>query len=609
MSKQKKEGRELQQTQRKKQTLLNGAFVLVASTVIVKLLSIFYKIPITSILGPVGRSYYNSAYAIFIPVYSIALGGLPTAISKIVSHHMILGEYRHVRQTLRVARKIFLLTGTIGTLVLIGLAFPYANSAKNPEAIKSIIAIAPTVFFCCVMSTYRGYYSGLRNMTPTAVSEVVEAVGKLVFGVLLSQKIVDIGLTQFHKNGVVFGVSVANEAQAHSVIYPYAAAGAIAGVTLGTILAFLILAAKYRFFGDGISKEELAAAPNPIGQKAMARQLISIALPIVAGTIIFNITNLIDSWTIQNRLETITQSDISVLKEMYAGALRAGGIVDENIANYLYGAYEIASDFRNLLPSVTITFGISAIPILSEAWTIGDHRKIKSSIESVIRLCMILSLPTGLVMGVLAKPILTMFYCADQATMSAVDISAFVMGVYCAAAFIFSITQPLTYMLQAIGKMEAPLISLGIGAVLKVGLNFVLIGIPKINIYGAIVGTLACYFFVGLLDLIFLVKASGIKIDGLSVFFKPLFCSLLSGASAYLMYFMLSDLLSNVPVLADATQYLSHVTVALVLAVVFSVAVYFFSMLFTRSLAKDDVKMLPKGEKIAKILEKYGLIG
>ena len=197
------------QTQRKKQSLLNGALILVISTVIVKLISIFYKIPITNILGPIGRSYYNSAYAIFIPVYSIALAGLPTAISRMVSHHMALGEYRHVRQTLRVSKKIFLFTGTIGTLLLVALAYPYAITAKNPEAFRSIVVLAPSVFFCCVMSTYRGYYNGLRNMTPTAVSEVIEAVAKLLIGVVISQEVVSLGLSQFQKGGVVFGVACA----------------------------------------------------------------------------------------------------------------------------------------------------------------------------------------------------------------------------------------------------------------------------------------------------------------------------------------------------------------------------------------------------------------
>lgn len=594
--------------QRKKQSLLNGALVLVISTVIVKLVSIFYKIPITNILGPVGRSYYNSAYAIFIPVYSIALAGLPTAISRLVSHHMALGEYRHVRQTLRVSRKIFLLTGTLGTILLIALAYPYALTAKNVEAYRSILVLAPSVFFCCVMSTYRGYYNGLRNMTPTAVSEVIEAVAKLIIGVIISQEIVNIGLSQYQNGGTVFGIVCTTEAEAMSAIYPYAAAGAIAGVTLGTVLAYLYLAVRYRIRGDGITKAELAAAPEPLRQKAMAKQLIAIALPIVASTIIFNITNLIDSWTIQNRLRTITETDIDVLKTMFGAAISAGGIVDENIADYLYGAYEIASDFRNLLPSVTITFGISAIPVLSEAWTLKNHRMIKSSIESVIRISMMISLPVGLIMGILAKPILTMFYCKDPATMSAVDISALVMGIYCGTAFIFSITQPLTNMLQAIGRTDVPLLSLGVGAIFKVGLNYILIGIPQMNIYGAIIGTLACYLVVTVIDLIFLVKSAKVSINVVSVFLKPLFCSVLSGGAAWAIYGLFSRLLDGVSALSDDTEYISYVTVSLVIAVVVSVIVYGFSMLLTRSLEREDIKMLPKGEKIVKILEKYGLM-
>lgn len=593
---------------RKKQTLAGGALVLVISTVIVKIVSIFYKIPITNILGPVGRAYYSSAYAIFIPVYSIALAGLPTAISRLVSHHMALGEYRHVKQTLKVARKIFLITGTLGTILLIALAYPYAATAKNPEAYKSIIVIAPSVFFCCVMSTYRGYYNGLRNMTPTAVSEVIEAVAKLIIGVIIAKEVVNIGLAQFNSTGIVFGVQCASESDAYSAIYPYASAGAVAGVTLGTVLAFVYLAVRYRIKGDGITRAELASAPKPKRQLSMAKQLIAIALPIVASTIIFNITNLIDAWTIQNRLKTIAETDFNVMKNMYSAALQAGGIVDSDIADYLYGAYEVASDFRNLLPSLTVTFGISAIPILSEAWTLKNGRMIKSSVESVIRMSMMIALPVGLVMGILAKPILTMFYCKDMATMSAVDVSALVMGIYCGTAFIFSITQPLTNMLQAIGRTDIPLLSLGVGAIFKVGLNYILIGIPQLNIYGAIIGTLSCYVIVTVIDIFFLIKTTKVSINIKSVFFKPFLCSAISGAAAFVMYRMFCDMLDGIPALADSKSYVSYITVSLIIAVVFSVVVYAFTMLITKSVEKEDIKMLPKGEKIVKILAKYGFI-
>ncbi|MBR1810565.1 MAG: polysaccharide biosynthesis protein [Clostridia bacterium] len=596
-----------QQT-RKKQTLLNGALVLIMSTVIVKLISIFYKIPITNILGTVGRSYYNSAYAIFIPVYSVALAGLPTAMSRLVAHYMALGEYRHVRQTLRVTRKLFILTGLLGTLALALLAWPYAVSAKKPEAFSSILMLAPCVFFCCVMSTYRGYYNGLRNMTPTAVSEVIEAVGKFAVGVILARYVVDLGLRQYAATGVVFGTACASDSEAMSAIYPYAAAAAVLGVTLSTALAFFYLWLRYRIKGDGITKAELATAPAPPRQKALAKQLLAVALPIVASTIIFNLTNLIDSWTIQNRLGTITATHLDVLRAMYGDALRAGAVLDGDVADYLYGAYEIASDFRNLLPSITVTFGISAIPVLSEAWTIKDHRAIRSSIESVIRMSMMISMPLGMIMGILAKPILTVFYSGNASVMSAIDISSATMMIYCVTAFIFSITQPLTNMLQAIGRMDIPLISLAVGAIFKVGINFFLISIPEVNIYGAIVGTLVSYVLVSLIDVIALVKIAKVKVSIRSVFTKPLFCSLIGGAAAWAVYGMVSRLLSSIPALASETRHVNYVSVALVVAAVFAVAFYVIFMFLTRAVEKDDVKMLPKGNKIVKILEKYGFM-
>ena len=160
---------------RKKQNLLGGAMWLVLSMVIVKVIGAVYKIPLTSILGPVGKSYYSTAYNLFIPVYSIALAGLPVAISKTVSHYVALERYRDVRNVLKASKRVFLVTGIIGTAVILAMAYPYVLSINNFNAVYAIIVIAPSVFFCCLMSAYRGYYNGLKNMIPTATSEVLEA--------------------------------------------------------------------------------------------------------------------------------------------------------------------------------------------------------------------------------------------------------------------------------------------------------------------------------------------------------------------------------------------------------------------------------------------------
>lgn len=166
------------QKKRKSQSLLNGALVLSVSTLLVKIIGVIYKIPISNMMGAVGRGYFDSAYNLYIPIYNISMAGLPVAVSKMVSQHVALGRYRDVRMIFRVSARLFTFTGILGTVLLLIFAYPYALIAKTNEVIPAIIAITPSIFFCCMMSIYRGYYNGLRNMNPTAISQVVEAIGK-----------------------------------------------------------------------------------------------------------------------------------------------------------------------------------------------------------------------------------------------------------------------------------------------------------------------------------------------------------------------------------------------------------------------------------------------
>ncbi|MEG0979784.1 MAG: oligosaccharide flippase family protein, partial [Oscillospiraceae bacterium] len=168
----------------KGQSLFSGAMVLLISTVIVHLIGILYKIPLTALVGTVGRGYFNAAYEIYTPIYAISMAGLPVAVSRMVSERMATGRYREVRVIFKIVKKLFLLTGFVGTAILLLIAYPYTHLdifINSPNAMPSIIAIAPSVFCCCLMSTYRGYYEGMRNMKPTGISQVIEAVGKLIF--------------------------------------------------------------------------------------------------------------------------------------------------------------------------------------------------------------------------------------------------------------------------------------------------------------------------------------------------------------------------------------------------------------------------------------------
>lgn len=585
----------------KRQSLLNGALVLVIATALVKVIGALFKIPITSLIGTVGRGYFGSAYNIFIPVYNIAMAGLPVAISKLVAQNIALGRYRDVRLLFKIAKRIFLLTGLAGMVILFILAYPYAVSIKTMPVIPSILVIAPSIYFCCLMASYRGYYSGLRNMNPTAVSQVIEALGKLILGILLAKLTMDYGIKSFESGKKVFGKTVTTNAEALSATYPYAAAAAVAGVTIGTVFALLYLMLRHKIRSDGISKAMLRSSPKPLPVKKLTYQLIGIAVPVVASTIIMNLTNFIDSWSIQFRLSHAIASDEGIITAMYKTALAAADLVGGDLKTYLYGAYETALDFKNLLPAFTMTLGVSAIPVLSEAWTLRNKRVIKTSVESVIRVIMLISMPAGIGMAVLAEPILRILY----GSMSSVSISAPVMAYYGYVTFLIALSQPITNMLQAIGRMDIPMKILGVAAVFKILVNFIFVGMPRFNIFGAVIGTVVFYIIIVGASMFFLIRETKVKLNYFNILIKPFFCSVLCGLAAWSSHGLLSLIID----FGDASSRLNGNTVCTVLAIGIAVVVYGLSLLFTRAIAKTDLNMIPGGEKISKTLEKYGFIG
>lgn len=591
------------QGKRKSQSLLNGAMVLAAATLIVKIIGILYKIPLSNMVGAVGRGYFDSAYNLYIPIYTISMAGLPVAVSKLVSQNMALGRYRDVRMIFKVAARLFLITGTLGTLLLLILSYPYAYLAKSLEALPAIFAITPSIFFCCIMSIYRGYYNGMRNMTPTAMSEVWEAVGKVVFGLACAKLSITYGYSRFEQGLTVYGKTVANEAEAASAIYPYAAAAAAIGVTVGTIVGMVYMMILYKVKGDGITRRELASSPKPETSNGIAKALMGLAIPVVASSLVFSVTNLIDSMTIQNRLATMIEGNLDFIRNLYNAQLSVSNILDADIPKYLYGAYTMSLDFKNLIPSITMTLGVSAIPALSAAWALKDKKQLKTSVESVLRVTMMFSLPAGIGMGVLAYPILQMMYETGKSA-DAVSIAAPIMAAYGYTIFLISLSQPMTNMLQALGKAKIPVISLSVGAIAKVITNYIFIGIPSVNINGAVVGTVVCYTIIVVINLVALLRFTKVKLNFMSVAVKPLICSVLCGVAAYTSYGIFNNILPEI----DKGGHSVTNIIATAIAVFFAVVIYAVSMLLLNGIAKEDIIMLPKGEKIAKTLAKYGFI-
>jgi stage V sporulation protein B len=174
--------------ERKKQSLVNGALILTVAIGLVKITGILFKLYITDKIGFEAKGSFATAYNIYTPIYSIALAGLPVAVSKMVAEKAVQGKYKDVKRLFSVSFWLFTLFGVIGTLIIVLAAYPYSVSTGDINALPAVLTIAPSLLFCCIMSGYRGYYQGLRNMTPTSVSQVIESAGKLIFGYIFMNK-------------------------------------------------------------------------------------------------------------------------------------------------------------------------------------------------------------------------------------------------------------------------------------------------------------------------------------------------------------------------------------------------------------------------------------
>lgn len=579
----------------KKQNFLQGALILSIAAIIVKIIGAIYKIPLMNIIGGEGFGYYNTAYTIFTPLYTIATAGIPVAVAKMVSEYVALGRYRDVRRIFQISMTCFIVTGTLGSLfMLFGSKFLAGNICGNPGAFLSVIVLSPAVFFLCMTSAYRGYYQGLRNMYPTAISQVIEAVVKVVIGLALTLLVTSFGISEYAQTGKFLGIDIGISAEGlsdSSAIAPIAAAAAIAGVMISTMVGMLYLMAHYKFKGDGITQSELYDAPEASSKKKLLKALITIAIPVCLASLSTNITNLIDVVSLMNRMEYGLRLDHFTFLEMYNGLLPEGLELD-GIPNYLYGVYSgMPVTLFNLVPTIATTFGTAALPNVSAAWTSHNRHRIKKSIDTVLRLTTLIAIPAGIGLSVMSKEVLALLY---PMRMNEVEIAApllRVMGItvifVCTCASCHSI-------LQGIGKERLPLIFMLIGAAIKLGVNYVFVAIPSLNIQAAPYGSLICYIIIMIIDIIAINRFAQIRINLYATFLLPLFCGTLCGIGAKFSYYVFNILFSD--------------RLSTVLAIGVAVIIYGLSILLTKGITKKDFLMVPKGEKIAKVLEKIHLL-
>lgn len=550
-------------TKNKKQSFVQGALILVVAALLVKFIGFFFKIPLTFLIHDDGMGLFNSAYQIYTIMFIIATAGFPTAISKMVAESLALNRRQEADRVFKVAICILAVIGVAGSLFLFFGAELISGWIENTRSLQAIQAIAPAVLCVSFMAVFRGYFQGRQNMYPTAISEVTEALGKLIFGYLFAWMFIS-----------------------HSV--EKAAAGAVFGVTMGTVLGFFTLLIMFWLY----KKNKEAYLPGEVtdSYKNITKKLIRIAVPITIGASVSSLTNLADMFTVMRRLQDITHLTPEFMDKYHsiiASLENFDGVsMSEQLANSLYGMYTgKALTLFNFPLTMVVALGMSVVPVIAGALAKNDRLGAQRAVNTVLKLTIMFAIPCAIGMYVLAAPILQVVFHDTLATTLLQKLAVSIVFV--------SLLQITTSILQAYGRTVVPVVNMIIGGVIKVIVNYNLVAIPSVNIDGAPMGTMICYFTVMTLNMIWIIKETKCKFNIIEYVVKPLFAGLVMGAVAFFLY--------------NGALGMGTV-VALGVSVVAAVFVYFAMLLVVRAFKEEDIRMLPKGEKILKIFRKFHLI-
>lgn len=531
-----------------KNTFFGGAAILATGIVIVKLIGALYKIPIGNILGDEGNGHFSNAYTIYNLLLMVSTAGLPIALSKTISEANTQGRRNQVHRIFNVALITFCILGLVSFLVMYFFAGPLTEFQGNSSAVYAVRALAPACFFVCVISAFRGYAQGHSNMIPTSVSQIIEALGKLVIGLALAWYLMKIG---------------AGSAKA--------AAGAIFGVTAGAGISLVFLIFDHIFRRK---REKRLSDDEPESSGAILRRLLTIAIPITVGASVVPITTWLDTYQVQNILREVLNAQSA---EWYLKNV----VTDPVVA--MYGAYQKAINVFNLPSSFMVALTASIIPAISACRTRRDKKGAGQIAESSLRVGVMFACPAGIGLFVLASPIMKLLYPTTDHTVA--DPCMAILGI---ASIFVCVMFLCNAILQASGFVNLPILVMAIGCASKLIVNNFLVRMEGIGITGAPVGTLVCYVLVSVMEMAIIKRVIPYPPKYGRVFLKPLAASAVMGGAVWALYGLLSRFFGN--------------SLSTIGAICGGGLIYVILLVAMRAISKTDLMLMPKGEKIAKIL-------
>ncbi|MFT8313611.1 MAG: polysaccharide biosynthesis protein [Clostridium sp.] len=523
----------------KEQSTGKGFAILSAATMAVKLLSIIYMPFLLKIIGG-NRPYaiYQVTYQIYVFIYVLTNTGIPSAISKLVSEFVAVGNYRSAIKAFKISRFLLFIIGIVMAIVMFLLSGPLTVHMNYVEAKYSVIALCPAILFTSVASAYRGYFQGRSNMKPTAISQVLEQVLNTIFSLLFAALLISRGI----ESGVV---------------------GATIGTTLGALASALYLIVAYEknkhFIDGGLGNNKRIVRHT---NKQVLRRIIKYSIPITICIAITNAGNLIDSANITSRL------------------IAGGNLKD--YAQGLYGMYGKYLTLINMPITIISALTMAVLPAVSKAVALKDKNLIKDKINFAFRINFFITIPAAVGFSVLSSPIYELLHIGDGYR---IMIFGSIIVIFMALVLIQ------TSILQGMGKLYIVTFYSILGLIVKYIVNYILVAMPHIGIYGAILGSAVGFGVPIILNIIYIQKILKLKINFKSYIFKPIVSSVFMAAVTYVIYNILSYILHFI-----VKGYLNN-AVSLLAAIAIGALAYLYAMILSKGITKDELDIFPSRMK------------
>lgn len=533
----------------KKNVLVQGS-ILAAASIIVRLIGLLYRIPLTRILGDTAMGYYSYAYEIYNLALILSSYSLPLSVSKLVSARIVKKEYKNSYRVFTFSLAFGALIGMAATLLLYFGADAYASLISNPNVAIPLKVLAPTIFVFSVLGVLRGYFQGHNNMVPTALSQVVEQIINAIVSIAAAYSLLKIFSSKEN-------------------VLAYGAAGGTLGTLLGAVAALLTLLLIYlvnrRVIKRRLLRDRTAETES---YSHICKVLLVTAIPVIISQTIYQISGSLDS-------------------VIYNVIMSAKG-VSEELRSSLWGIYSNKYRLLSNVPvAVASAMGTAIVPSLISEYVLGHIDAMKQRIATVVKFNMIIAFPCAIGFSVLARPILLLLF-GDGS-----DISAGMLRIGGICVVFFALSTVTNGILQGINKMSLPVIHSAISLIIHIPLLVVLLKFTSLNSYALVICNVVFPAIVCVLNWISIKRHLDYKQEIIKTFLLPFVSSLIMGAAAMLFYKIFS---------------IAGNAAACLLSIAFAAVIYFFLLIKLKAVTKEELLAMPKGGLLVKVFTKLRLL-